>query len=99
VTWGWAAAQPLAAKILYGGRKRKSLWETLTLAADALLVCEGFIGYHNTWLASGRHLWALSFGGLSSESAQQPMLAQSACLLSFPAKSELVETFRPAVTH
>jgi len=25
VTWGWAAAQPLAAKILYGRRKRKSL--------------------------------------------------------------------------
>jgi len=50
--------------------QREEPRENPALAVDAPLLCDGFTGYHNTWPASGRHLLALLFGGLSSESVQ-----------------------------
>jgi len=62
--------------------QREEPRENPALAVDAPLLCDGFIGYHNTWPASGRHLLALLFGGLSSESAQ-PITDRPPSLLSY----------------
>jgi len=72
--------------------QREEPRETPALAVDAPLLCDGFIGYHNTWPASGRHLLAPLFGAFPQN---LPSLSLIALLLSFPTKSELIETFPP----
>lgn len=91
------AAQPLATKILYGARKRKGpqkllLWPRMRLSSATASLATILRDQFPVAIFGHSHLEAFP-----PESAQQPMLAQIACLLSFPAKSELVGTFPAAV--